>query len=171
MRILVTGGAGFVGSQYVRGLVSGGYAPPGSVDVTVLDKLTYAGAWDNLPAGAPGLTLVRGDVCDAPTVREVMRGHDAVVHFAAESHVDRSFYATSAFLATNVMGTQTLLLHHPHHLRHRTLRRPGPLVPQPRLRRLPRASRRREMTKPVRQCPMRGLGLGLEDGAADSGLR
>jgi dTDP-glucose 4,6-dehydratase len=109
MRILVTGGAGFVGSQYVRGLVSGGYAPSGSVDVTVLDKLSYAGTWDNLPAGAPGLTLVRGDVCDAPTVRETMRGHDAVVHFAAESHVDRSITDGDAFIRTNVAGTHTVL--------------------------------------------------------------
>jgi dTDP-glucose 4,6-dehydratase len=109
MRILVTGGAGFIGSQYVRGLLSGEHASAGSVEVTVLDKLTYAGSWDNLPAGAPGLTLVQGDVCDRPTVREVMGGQDAVVHFAAESHVDRSVADADAFIRTNVGGTHTVV--------------------------------------------------------------
>jgi len=169
MDVLVTGGAGFIGSHFVKRIL-----PADDIGrVTVLGALTYAGHIHNLGEAFlwPKLTSVEGDILDRPLVDQLVHQHDAVVHFAAESHVDRSFYATSAFLATNVMGTQTLLLHHPHHSRRRTLGRPGPLVPQPRLRRLPRASRRREMTKPVRQCPMRGLGLGLEDGAADSGLR
>ncbi|MCK2221095.1 dTDP-glucose 4,6-dehydratase [Actinomadura sp. ATCC 31491] len=108
MRILVTGGAGFIGSHYVRQVLEGGYGPPGS-RVTVLDKLTYAGRRENLPAEHPGLTFVRGDVCDLPLLLDVLPGHDAVVHFAAESHVDRSVADGAAFAVTNVCGTQTLL--------------------------------------------------------------
>ncbi|MER7624963.1 dTDP-glucose 4,6-dehydratase [Streptomyces sp. NPDC126503] len=109
MRILVTGGAGFIGSHYVRTLLAGGYPGYEDAHVTVLDKLTYAGNRDNIPLGHPRLTLVEGDVCDLPLLLEVLPGHDAVVHFAAESHVDRSLAAAAEFVRTNVGGTQTLL--------------------------------------------------------------
>ncbi|MET8946707.1 dTDP-glucose 4,6-dehydratase [Streptomyces sp. NPDC004542] len=107
--ILVTGGAGFIGSAYVRALL-GPSGPPG-VAVTVLDKLTYAGSLARLDPvrGHPGLTFVHGDVCDAATVRRLAAGHDEIVHFAAESHVDRSIEDGSGFTLTNVVGTQTLL--------------------------------------------------------------
>ncbi|MFI6448976.1 dTDP-glucose 4,6-dehydratase [Kitasatospora sp. NPDC050543] len=109
MRILVTGGAGFIGSHYVRTLLAGGYPGYRDARVTVLDKLTYAGNTANLPMADPRLTFVRGDVCDAALLREVVPGHDAVVHFAAESHVDRSLDNGADFVHTNVVGTQSLL--------------------------------------------------------------
>ncbi|WP_149179185.1 dTDP-glucose 4,6-dehydratase [Streptomyces sp. TRM49041] len=108
MRVLVTGGAGFIGSHYVRCLLEGAYGP-GEVGVTVLDRLTYAGNRDNLPAVHGRLTFVEGDVCDARLLAEVLPGHEAVVHFAAESHVDRSIDGGGDFARTNVVGTQTLL--------------------------------------------------------------
>jgi dTDP-glucose 4,6-dehydratase len=98
-KILVTGGAGFIGSHFVRGL--------DGAEVTVLDKLTYAGDRANLD-GVPH-AFVHGDVCDAGLLREVLPGHDLVVNFAAESHVDRSIRGAAEFVRTNVLGTQTLL--------------------------------------------------------------
>ncbi|MEU3832941.1 dTDP-glucose 4,6-dehydratase [Streptomyces microflavus] len=109
MRILVTGGAGFIGSHYVRTLLAGGYRDAVGARVTVLDKLTYSGDLRNLPMDAPGLEFVHGDICDTDLVRDLMPGHDAVVHFAAESHVDRSIDAATEFFRTNVLGTQILL--------------------------------------------------------------
>ncbi|MFG2296235.1 dTDP-glucose 4,6-dehydratase [Streptomyces sp. NPDC048603] len=109
MRLLVTGGAGFIGSHFVRTLLDGGYEGHEQSRVTVLDKLTYAGNRDNLPASHPRLEFVRGDICDAELLRGLLPGHDAVVHFAAESHVDRSVDSAAEFVATNVGGTQTLL--------------------------------------------------------------
>ncbi|WP_433226698.1 dTDP-glucose 4,6-dehydratase [Microtetraspora malaysiensis] len=109
MRILVTGAAGFIGSHYVRNILDGAFPGLESARVTALDKLTYAGNRANLPADHPRLTFVHGDVCDADLLRELLPGHDAVVHFAAESHVDRSIDSASAFFRTNVLGTQTLL--------------------------------------------------------------
>ncbi len=111
MRLLVTGGAGFIGSQYVRMLLSGDLMPSSVTAVTVLDKLTYSGNRANLDSVAadPRLQFVQGDICDAALVGELMAGHDAVVHFAAETHVDRSILGASAFVVTNVLGTQTLL--------------------------------------------------------------
>ncbi|MFJ1802587.1 dTDP-glucose 4,6-dehydratase [Streptomyces sp. NPDC088180] len=109
MRILVTGGAGFVGSHYVRTMLAQGYPGYERADVTVLDKLSYAGNAANIPVGHPRLRLVRGDICDAPLLNDLLPGHDAVVHFAAESHVDRSLDAPAVFTRTNVVGTQTLL--------------------------------------------------------------
>ena len=111
MRILVAGGAGFIGSHYVRTLISGGY--PGFTDarVTVLDRLTYAGNLANLRvvASRPRFTFIRGDICDAELVGAVARDHDIVVNFAAETHVDRSIAGASDFVAANVAGVQVLL--------------------------------------------------------------
>jgi dTDP-glucose 4,6-dehydratase len=108
VKILVTGGAGFIGSEYVRMLLS----REGSADsVTVFDALTYSGVEANLApvADHPGFRFVRGDIRDAEAVDAVMAGHDAVVHFAAESHVDRSILGAGPFVTTNVVGTQVLL--------------------------------------------------------------
>ena len=99
MRLLVTGAAGFIGSTYVR-LVGDEH------DVVVLDKLTYAGRRENLPEGTE---LIEGAIEDPAVVREAMQGVDAVVNFAAESHVDRSIDDQDAFARTHVIGTGTLL--------------------------------------------------------------
>jgi dTDP-glucose 4,6-dehydratase len=107
----VTGGAGFIGSQYVRMLLAGEF--PGAVRprVTVLDKLTYAGNLANLEpvAGHSGLVFVAGDIGDAGLLATLLPGHDAVVNFAAETHVDRSIAGARAFVETNVLGVQVLL--------------------------------------------------------------
>ena len=111
MRILVTGGAGFIGSHYVRQVLTGAYPAFAEAEVVVLDKLTYAGNMANLaPVEAdPRLRFVRGDICDAGVVARALAGVDVVVHFAAESHVDRSISGAADFVLTNVAGTQTLL--------------------------------------------------------------
>jgi dTDP-glucose 4,6-dehydratase len=111
VRILVTGGAGFIGSHYVRTLIAGGYPGYENTDVTVLDALTYAGNLANLApvAGSSRLRFVRGDIADAALLRSVLPGHDAVINFAAETHVDRSIEGASPFVATNVAGVQVLL--------------------------------------------------------------
>ena len=101
MRVLVTGGAGFIGSHFVRRLLASGHEP------IVLDKLTYAGN----PANLDGLDvkLVVGDVADPEAVATVGAGCEAAVNFAAESHVDRSILGAREFALTNVVGTQTML--------------------------------------------------------------
>ncbi|MFF7129074.1 dTDP-glucose 4,6-dehydratase [Streptomyces sp. NPDC008240] len=109
MRFLVTGGAGFIGSHYVRTLLADGYPGYEGAHVTVVDKLTYAGNTANLPMDHPRLTFVREDICDLPALLDVFPGHDAVIHFAAESHVDRSIEAAHEFVRTNVGGTQYVL--------------------------------------------------------------
>jgi dTDP-glucose 4,6-dehydratase len=111
MRVLVTGGAGFIGSHYVRKALGGAYASLSDAEIVVFDKLTYAGNEANLAPVRhdPRLRFVRGDICDAAAVTQVMAGVDLVVHFAAESHVDRSILGAADFVMTNVVGTQTLL--------------------------------------------------------------
>jgi dTDP-glucose 4,6-dehydratase len=109
MRILVTGGAGFIGSHYARSVLAGVYPAVAGARVTVLDKLTYAGDTANLPTGHPDLTFVKGDVCDTGLLLDLLPGHDVVVHFAAESHVDRSLVGPGQFAVTNTLGTQSLL--------------------------------------------------------------
>jgi len=109
VKLLVTGAAGFIGSHYVRTLLDGGYAGYEDASVTVLDKLTYAGNRANLPASHPRMSFVEGDICSLDLLLDLLPGHDAVVHFAAESHVDRSLTGAAEFVRTNVMGTQTLL--------------------------------------------------------------
>jgi dTDP-glucose 4,6-dehydratase len=109
MRILVTGGAGFIGSHFLRAMLDGRYLGYETARVTVLDKLTYAGNRANMPLGNPRLEFVLGDICDLPLLLDLLPGHDAVVHCAAESHVDRSLDAAAPFVITNVCGTQTLL--------------------------------------------------------------
>jgi dTDP-glucose 4,6-dehydratase len=108
-KILVTGGAGFIGSHYVRTVL--GAEGPGDVAITVLDKLTYAGNPANLDAvrAHPGFAFVEGDICDPELVGKLMADHDQVVHFAAESHVDRSIDGGAEFVRTNVVGTHTLI--------------------------------------------------------------
>ncbi|GAA3662811.1 dTDP-glucose 4,6-dehydratase [Nonomuraea antimicrobica] len=98
-RILVTGGAGFIGSHFVRSLHD--------AYVTVLDKLTYAGNRANLDGVRH--EFVHGDICDAGLLASVVPGHDLVVNFAAETHVDRSIEGAAEFMRTNALGTQTLL--------------------------------------------------------------
>ncbi len=111
MKVLVTGGAGFIGSHYVRTLLGGGYPGYEQARVTVLDKLTYAGSLASLEpvAASPRLAFVRGDIRDAGLLASVVPGHDVVINFAAETHVDRSIAAAAGFVATNVAGVQALL--------------------------------------------------------------
>ena len=109
MRILITGGAGFIGSYYVRTMLDGGYRDFENALVTVLDPLSYAGKRDNIHESHPRLTFVRGQLLDRKLLREVLDGQDAVVHFAAQTHVDRSITAAAEFVRTNVEGTQALL--------------------------------------------------------------
>src|SRR5215213_3619283 len=106
MRVLVTGGAGFIGSHFAKRLQAAGD------DVRVLDKLTYSGNPANL-AGA-GIDLVQGDICDPDAVAEAAAGCDAIVNFAAETHVDRSILGPAEFIHTDVAGTQVLLEHARH---------------------------------------------------------
>src|SRR5260370_29994073 len=109
MRILVTGGAGFIGSHYARALLSGGYPACEDARVTVLDKLTYAGNLANLDAvsTSPRFSFIRGDICDAGLLASLVPGHDVVINFAAETHVDRSITGAASFVAANMARVQT----------------------------------------------------------------
>ncbi len=108
MRILITGGAGFIGSNYVRRIADGTLG--GISEITVLDKLTYAGTLTNLlDVDSESFEFVHGDVCDSELLDKLVKRHDLVVNFAAESHVDRSINGAKDFVLTNVLGTQTLL--------------------------------------------------------------
>ena len=112
MRVLVTGGAGFIGSHFVRTALGGGLPALSDVsEIVVLDALTYAGNRANLdPVSAdPRLRFVEGTILDVDLVDALVTESDAVVHFAAESHVDRSITGARDFVMTNVVGTQTLL--------------------------------------------------------------
>ena len=111
MRILVTGGAGFIGSNFVRRTLQDAYPALESAEVLVLDALTYSGNLANLApvAESPRFEFVRGDIRDASLLDTLLPSVDAVVHFAAESHVDRSVRGATIFVETNVLGTQQLL--------------------------------------------------------------
>ena len=106
MRQLVTGGAGFIGSNYVRHVL-------GASDdqVTIFDALTYAGNLSTLHDLVPNprVDFVKGDICDLGTLQEVMAGHEVVVHFAAETHVDRSIGGSHDFVQTNCVGTNHVM--------------------------------------------------------------
>jgi dTDP-glucose 4,6-dehydratase len=109
VKLLVTGGAGFIGSSFVRMAL----AEERATRVIVFDKLTYAGNLENLDpvASHPGYRFVQADICDEKAVRQTLRkeGPDAIVHFAAESHVDRSIHSPAPVIQTNFTGTFTLL--------------------------------------------------------------
>lgn len=109
MKVLITGGAGFIGSNFVHQFVEGKY--PEISEITVLDKLTYAGSKENLGSTLldSRVNFVQGDICDFLLVNDVIADLDTVINFAAESHVDRSINSSTEFVTTNVLGTQTLL--------------------------------------------------------------
>ncbi|MEI6842774.1 MAG: dTDP-glucose 4,6-dehydratase [Methanomicrobiales archaeon] len=105
MKILVTGGAGFIGTNFIRYWLKK-YPEP---DITVLDKLTYAGRRENLGELPGCIQFIQGDICDKVVVSQAMDGCNIVFHFAAESHVDRSIENAGDFVRTNITGTYTLL--------------------------------------------------------------
>ncbi len=113
MKILITGGAGFIGGNLVRHMLN----EHPTYQIVNLDALTYAGCLESLTdvSSNPRYSFVHGDICDAALVDEVMQGVDAVMHLAAESHVDRSITDPAAFVRTNVLGTQVLLDAAKHH--------------------------------------------------------
>jgi dTDP-glucose 4,6-dehydratase len=109
MKLLVTGGAGFIGSNFIRQMINS----PADWEVINLDILTYAGNLNNLKGieKNPRYTFIKGDICNRDIVNTILDNHnvDAIVHFAAESHVDRSIADAAAFVMTNILGTHTLL--------------------------------------------------------------
>ncbi|AVG24574.1 dTDP-glucose 4,6-dehydratase [Pontimonas salivibrio] len=111
MKLFVTGGAGFIGSNFVRMALGGRLPGLEEAEITVFDALTYSGTLTNLESVAnhPRFRFIQGDIRDMPALLEHVAGHDAIVHFAAESHVDRSVSDAGIFVDTNVAGTQKLL--------------------------------------------------------------
>jgi dTDP-glucose 4,6-dehydratase len=109
MRVLVTGGAGFIGSNFVEMALTDQF--PAISSVLVLDKLTYAGKLSNLGSVThnPNFEFIQGDICDVKLVNKLVANIDVIINFAAESHVDRSIEDSSEFIRTNVLGTQVLL--------------------------------------------------------------
>lgn len=108
MKLLITGGAGFIGSNYLRQIISGDLS--GISKITVVDKLTYAGNlknFESLPKDS--FNFVEADICDVELMNKLVSSHEAIVNFAAESHVDRSISSVENFVATNVAGTANLL--------------------------------------------------------------
>jgi len=107
MKLLITGGAGFIGSNFILYWVQ----KHPEDEVLNLDKLTYAGNLENLASieKNPNYSFIKGDICDGEVVEQAMQGVDIVIHFAAESHVDRSILDPAEFINTNVVGTQVLL--------------------------------------------------------------
>ena len=104
-KILITGGAGFIGANFVHYWVE--HYP--NDNIVALDKLTYAGNLENLKTVKNGISFIKGDICDPSVVDKTMEGVDTVVHFAAESHVDRSISGPDDFIQTNIVGTHELL--------------------------------------------------------------
>ena len=111
MKLFVTGGAGFIGSNFVRMALGGTLPGLEECEITVFDALTYSGTLTNLEIvkDSPRYSFVQGDIRNEDAVRSTLPGHDVIVHFAAESHVDRSVHNSRIFVETNVVGTQTLL--------------------------------------------------------------
>ena len=108
MRLLITGGAGFIGSNYIRRIIDGSLK--GVNSIILLDKLTYAGTLSNLSSLPPNsFEFVEGDICNQELVNQLASRSDTVINFAAESHVDRSILGARVFFETNVIGVQTLL--------------------------------------------------------------
>ena len=111
MQYLVTGGAGFIGSNFVRMALSGAFEELPIERLVVLDKLTYAGNINNLALffDDPRFSFIEGDICDAQLVKKILKDTDVVINFAAESHVDRSIDSSMDFIKTNIVGVETLL--------------------------------------------------------------
>lgn len=108
MRLLIAGGAGFIGSNFARRIIDG--TLKGIKHITVLDKLTYAGTLENLKSiPVQDYEFIQGDICDEQLAQTLAQRHDAIINFAAESHVDRSILKSRDFVVTNVLGVQTLL--------------------------------------------------------------
>jgi dTDP-glucose 4,6-dehydratase len=108
VKVAITGGAGFIGSNFVRRILDGTFG--GIADLVVLDKLTYAGTLSNFSEQEiSSFKFFKGDICDSEFVMKSIRGVDAIINFAAESHVDRSIKSAHEFVATNIQGTQNLI--------------------------------------------------------------